>query len=140
MKTSYEKLFERLERREPPVELLDEILLSISKETTSRMLWVRTVVSGILSLAAITALIPSWFIAQSEIYQSGFSQFLSLLLSDTNIITTFWKEFSLSLLESFPVGGTVAVLGSVLIFLISMRFFVRDITRIIHRPRLSRAR
>jgi hypothetical protein len=138
MASDYERLFERFEVKDPPVGLLDKISLSISKETAGRALWARTVISGVLSLAALAALVPSWLITQSEIYQSGFSQFLSLLLSDTNTVMAFWKEFSLSLLESFPVAGTIAVLGSVLILLISMRFFVRDINRIIHQPKLSR--
>jgi hypothetical protein len=139
METDYNRLFEHLEQKEPRAGLLDKVLLSISKETVSRALWAKTVVSGIISLAAIVAIIPSWLITRSEIYQSGFSQFLSLLMSDTNTVMAFWKEFSLSLLESFPLVGTIAVFGSILIFMISIRFFVRDITRIVHQPKLIKA-
>jgi hypothetical protein len=139
MKDNYDKLFEYLDHREPPAGLMNGVMLAISKEANRRVLWIRTVISGVLSLAAIVALIPSWLITQSESYQSGFSQFFSLLLSDTNSVMTFWKEFSLSLLESFPVGGTIAVLASVLVFLVSMRFFLRDIKRIRNNPKLVRA-
>jgi len=139
MKDSYERLFEHLEYREPPAELLDRVLLSISKKATGRALWIGALIYGFLSLVAIVAIVPSWLITQSEMHQSGFSQFLSLLLSDTNTVMVFWKEFSLSLVESFPVLGTIAILGSALLFLISMRFFVRDIIKIIHQPKFSRA-
>ncbi len=138
MKDSHERLFEYLKSKEPPAELLNSILVSVKGRTSSRVLIVRTVVSGALSLVAITALVPSLLIAQSEISRSDFYQFLSLLLSDTNTVMTFWKEFTLSLMESFPTLGMIAVLGSVFVFLVSVRFFIRDMVTIMHQPRLGR--
>ncbi len=139
MKDSYDKLFKRLEYLEPPAGLSERIMRSISERSVARAIWMKTILSGVLSTVATIALVWSWFITQSEVAQSGFSQFFSLLVSDTNMVTVLWRQFSMSIIESFPVIGAIAISGSLLVLLVSVRSFMRDIAaiKITYRPKLN---
>lgn len=139
MKDSYDKLFKRLGYLEPPAGLSERIMRSISERSVARAIWMKTILSGVLSTVATIALVWSWFITQSEVAQSGFSQFFSLLVSDTNMVTVLWRQFSMSIIESFPVIGAIAILGSLLVLLVSVRSFMRDIAaiKITYRPKLN---
>lgn len=43
--------------------------------------------------------------------QSGFGQYLSLLLTDSGSLLSYWQELALSLAESLPVLGFVSFLS-----------------------------
>ncbi len=125
MRDNYGDLFEKMDRREPPAGLLNTIILKI-KEESLRMARVRFVCFSLLSLAALSALIPAWRELQSEITQSGFFQFVSLLFSDAGTIAVYWQDFTMTIAESLPIFGISAVLAAVFAFLLSIRFMARD--------------
>lgn len=61
--------------------------------------------------------------------ESGFTSFASLALSDTSIIARHAQEFFLSLIETLPgVEIALALLG-ISIFLVSLRSFIRTLSR-----------
>jgi hypothetical protein len=112
----------------PPEGLLDAIMLRI-EHRHRRRLYVRVALVGSLMLAAAAALVPAWNFLASEAARSGFAAFVSLVFSDFSVVLTYWNDFALSLLDSLPVYGFVAVLGSLLVFGISIRSFILTVSR-----------
>jgi hypothetical protein len=135
---NYETLFSLLGRREPPVGLSDAVLerIEVRRRRAARM---RISLFGIVGLAAVAAFVPAWRELSAELAQSGFTQFLSLLFSDASALFTYWQDFALSLMESFPAAGAAAVSASVLVFLLSVRFFAGDARVAFRRSGLAHA-
>ncbi len=125
MDDNYGDLFGKMDRREPPAGLLDSIILRINEESL-RTARIRFVCFSILSLAALSALIPAWHELQLEVTQSGFLQFFSLLFSDAGIVATYWQDFTMTVAESLPIFGISAVLSALFAFLLSVKFMARD--------------
>lgn len=97
---SYKKLFTFLERAEPPHSLTRAVLASIELEQ-ERVARKRRMVFGALSLSSLLGAVPALGLLLSDIATSGMFQYLTLL-SDTNILFTYGKEFAFSLAESIP--------------------------------------
>lgn len=135
---SYERLFSLVDHREPPGGLLNEVMTQIEAHDR-RAARIRSALSGALFVAALVALVPAWHVLSTELAQSGFIQFVSLLFSDAGVLLAFWQDFVISLAESFPVVGAAAVCGSVFVLLFSVRAFVRDIGVAFHRSKCAGA-
>ena len=82
-----------------------------------------------LSLAAgslfTLLLIPVWHAFSSEFIASGFGQYFSLFFSDLRSVTADWQDFSLSLLESFPVLNAILLLSAVFTVLLSVKYILK---------------
>ena len=112
---------------EPSRGFLDAIMLHITDEEAHRFHRRIALFAGLVMIAAFS-FVPAWHEFQNELSSSGFSTFLSLLTSDTASLLTYWKEFSISLLEAIPVFGLTAVLGTLFILLSSLRFLILNIS------------
>lgn len=62
-----------------------------------------------------------------EIRASEFWSILSLIFTDAKILTAYWREYALSLMETFPFEATIFVLAPVLILLVLMKKYVEYI-------------
>lgn len=139
MSKDCENFLGHLNRNNPPKDLLDRIFFRINKEQRKRVLRARIVSFGSISIIAAVVLVFSLGELQKEIAQSGFTNFISILFSDWGIVSIYWKEFAISLLESMPIFGIAAVLGSILLFLASLKIFTRDIRTISAQPSIIKA-
>jgi hypothetical protein len=139
MQERYEQLLVHMDRHRPPAELLGIIMTRIGEERRRRKVVIRSACFGILSVAAVAALVPAWQEFYTEIGQTGFLKFASLLFSDVGAAVVYWKDFAVALAESFPVVGVAAVLASVFVLLFSLRFIVQDINIIMRRSKIARA-
>ncbi len=110
-----------------PEGLSDAIMARISHEQRLKIFKIRIAFLAVFSFAAFMALIPALEELQSEILKSGFLQFMSLVISDSAIVAAYWKDFAFSILESFPIFGTLAVLGLVLALISFMKIILNDI-------------
>jgi hypothetical protein len=70
------------------------------------------------------AAIPAFEHMRFAISESGFSQFFSLLFSDTGAVLAYAGNFTSALLESFPVMSMVLFLAVVFIFLNSVQSLI----------------
>ena len=93
----------------PSKELKNKIISQIHKEERKRakiyLLTFATVLSS--SLVGVTLSIKY---LMTSVQQSGFSEYLSLLFSGDSVVYSYWKELSLSLVDSLPVLGIIAFL------------------------------
>ncbi len=126
MRKDYEKLFSHLEPPEPSAGLLNRIMKQIRREQYMRTLRLRFAFFIILLAASATAAVPAYRAMQSSIAESGFMQFLSLLFSDTGTVMAYWDSFVLTLLEALPVISIAVLLASIIAFLESLKFIIRN--------------
>ena len=126
MYQSYQKLFSKISQLEPPADLAEKILHYLGKERRSAVRR-RLVLLTCLMLISAAALLPTGQMARTELSQSGFWQFLSLIFSDFKLIQNFWQSFLLSLLETLPALSLALFLAALLVFLESLKFFAHDL-------------
>jgi hypothetical protein len=118
------KAFQKVKYR-PESKLSDDILLTILKKerkNTHIKLWAYSIV-GVFSL---TGVIPAFNLLLSNFIQSGFYQYLLLAFSDSQAVL-YWKEITLSIIESIPMTSLILFLVLVFIFILSLRFIARNI-------------
>lgn len=77
--------------------VLARIALARQQQARMKTLWL-----GISSFFFGVALVPAMHYAAQEFYTSGFYDYSSLLFSDRSVISSAWREFALSLIESIP--------------------------------------
>jgi hypothetical protein len=123
----YKKLFSYLTPPEPPAGLFDKIMQRIYKEQRLLIIKRRIVLFSAGALGSAAAFIPVFRMVQSAFSQSGFLEFFSLLFSDSGLVITYWQNFALALMESLPVMSVAALLGTIFIFIGSIKFLSQDI-------------
>jgi len=99
---------------QPKVDLYDRIINQINREERLMILKRRLILRSSGLLLSIFAFIPLTFKLLSDIAQSGFSQFFSLLFSDFNIIMANIGDYVLSLLELMPALSLSLFLAALL--------------------------
>lgn len=77
-------------------------------------------VFGLIDIISILGLVMTGFYSVRLMISSGFNQYLSLLWSDGAFLSFYWHDLLLSLVESLPVLGLVALLGGLVVFLFSL--------------------
>ncbi|MFH1170360.1 MAG: hypothetical protein V1704_02275 [Candidatus Vogelbacteria bacterium] len=71
----------------------------------------RFVLRGLLALGAFGSVIWSLFLVGLAITESGFYSYLSLFISDSGLALTYWRELTLTLVESIPLLTITVFLG-----------------------------
>lgn len=99
----------------PPEGLSERILARIDLLALRRAR-IRLALFGALFVGAGGAIVPSLRALSLESAQSGFNAYITLLASDADLLAVYWKEFSLALIDSFPVVGAVLFLSTLFLF------------------------
>ena len=95
--------------------MIQNVMTRIAKRRmAAARVW--AVFHGLISIAAIIALVPAYQYMAGSAATSGFSAYLSLLASDGSSLIHYWQAFSLTLVESAPIAGCVLVLGILITF------------------------
>lgn len=112
-----------------------KIMLCIKKE--QKILAIkRTFIFSLTAIGSVVVFIFALNMMGARAAESGFLQFLSLLFSDFKIITTYWKSFVFSLLESLPAMSLIILCVAIFGFLESLKFLAKDIKLIIRKQLL----
>lgn len=133
MHKNYEQLFSHLTAPEMPDNLFEKTIHRIQKERQSSILKRRVMILSIGMIGiigAVAAFIPAFKMAQTELYESGFPYFLSLIFSDFGTVAAYWQNFIMSLLETLPVMGLAILLLTILVFLGSLKFLAKNVKSI----------
>jgi hypothetical protein len=126
MRKELEKLFSRLEPPEPPAGLFGRVMSRIGEERRLSAARRRFAVFSFVFLAAGAALVPAFRMLQTGLSESGFTEFFSLVFSDSGAVFAYWRSFVFALLESLPAMSAAAFLGALFVFLQSLKFLARD--------------
>lgn len=114
-----------MDRLEPPKGLRGKILASIKHEELRRArIYVFTAL-GTIATSSLGAVFAFKYMLQG-FYQSSFYSYFSLLFSDPDIAVSYWKELSLSLIETAPLVGITLSLVALAALLTSVRVLVNN--------------
>ncbi len=98
-----------------PIGLKEQIVMRI-KYLERRSLMIRLLLLAILSTSSLVAVILSFYSLGRALAKSGFFEYFSLV-TDTSVITTYWKEVAFSLVESLPFLSIALMLAVIDIFI-----------------------
>lgn len=104
---------------EPRNELFSVISNRISNERAHIMRRNR-VLSYILAISSFIASVFMFVYTFGKLSQSGFYTYFSLMFSDMASISIYWKELSITLIESLPVISVLLLLSVFFVFLLSL--------------------
>jgi len=107
--------------------LLGLIMRQIGREQKKADLF-RTAFFSATLIISLLALFPVFNLLKSNLVASGFAEYFSLIFSDWEIVSAYWQNFSLSLLEVLPVMSLAAFLTVILILLESVRHLSMEIS------------
>jgi len=114
-----QKLFKNA-KYQPERRLSNDILIAIEYKNAQITKWKKFgyLCVGILSLSGSVLSIRSLIV---ESFRLGFYDYLSLAFSDSGVIATYWKEYTLSLVDSLPIASLVLSFFLLFVLFISIR-------------------
>lgn len=117
-------LYKYLHTEEPKAGLYQAILerIAYARQRSAR---VRTALFGALALLSCVALVPAVQYAAEQFYASGFYDYLTLIASDRGFVLMYWRQFSLSLIESLPSLALLVLLPIAFALVYSLRRVVQ---------------
>jgi len=136
MHQDYNNLFSHLKPAEPSNGLFDKIIARFKQER-SLIIKRRLILFSVGLVSSVVAFIPAGRMVRTGLIESGFIQYFSLIFSDFGVVTTYWQNFSLTLLESIPVISLVLFLTITLLFLESLKFFILNLRIILRRQAVN---
>lgn len=112
-----------------PVKMPDQLESMIMQEIavkSRRRARLHVIEFGVLNLGSIIGGIAAVLFLLKGFAQSGLSDYISLLFSDSSSMISIWKELILSVAESTPFISTAAFLTAILLFLWSLGKFTKE--------------
>ena len=114
MKTdNYKALFSQIPSQKAPLFVISGIESKINRAQRQRNL-VRGTSYAIVACLAIAACIPAIKSMVDSMIGSGFTSYISMILTDGSNILGSWKELGMVLVESIPLLSVTAVLALVI--------------------------
>ena len=105
--------------------LVWEKIMKREKRITYIKMWVFSC-AGITSLVSFTLVFKTLL---NDLVTSGFYEYTSLAFSSDGAFVSYWKELTLSISESLPITNIIYTFVLVFIFLLSLRYFIKQIIR-----------
>lgn len=87
---------------------------------------ISAITSGALAILSLAAFVPAIGYMMGTASQSGFFTYASLLVSDTGSVMHSWDTFVISMADSAPLMGIIAVITVILVLVISARSLARS--------------
>lgn len=81
------------------------------------------------SLFSFAGVVYAFSNLKAELATSGFNEYFSLIFSDGRSISSYWKDFSVTLLTAVPLMAVIISLSFVFIFIVMVRYALRQGTR-----------
>ena len=122
---NYQKLLNNLGGKPAPEDLYQAVLLRVATEQRRSVRRRFAMAVGSL-VASVSAGVAAVLVLANSLTASGFWKFISLVFSDGATVMTYWREFSLSILESFSVPEMLATLACVFAVMVSLKFLLKN--------------
>ncbi|MEI8339171.1 MAG: hypothetical protein WCF94_00730 [bacterium] len=121
------KMGKYLKTYEVSSSLSDRVLMRV-RQAEKRQALLESVFSYSFLVLAILAVFGSGLWIYQDASQTGLWTMLSLVFTDGATILSFWKEFTVSVIESVPFISSSAVLVSLILIVLSVKnlLVVRD--------------
>jgi hypothetical protein len=131
MRQDFEKLFTFAVTPEASDDLMTKVKNRINKEKKMKSLKFKAIFFGLCSVCSIILFVPAIQTVWHDFMTSGFVNYFSLLLSDSDSIAAYWQSFAMTLLESLPAVSMIALAFVTLAFLESIKLFTKNLQDII---------
>ena len=102
-------------------DMLCSVVMQNIEKNEIRALHVKTTVFGVLAVSAGVALFPAISNLSSAWTKSGFSDYFSLITSDTSYISAHWQSALTLFSEALPVTSVIVTITLALILVSSLR-------------------
>lgn len=112
----------------PSKELRKNILLQIVKEEGRRAKNYLLASFATAAASIVGFIFAAQYVTQA-ISQTSFYRYFSLLFSDSDIVLSYWRQFTLSLVESLPFFAVTLVLVAIVVLMVSIRVFTNNARR-----------
>ncbi len=119
--------------------LADRIMAQIARETRRRLV-IKTAAFGVLLASSVALMVSAGFADASAAYGTGFFAFFSLIFTDFRAVMADFSDLAFSLLDSFPVFPSIALLAGAFSAVWSAAGFASELALFRRLPRLSPAR
>ncbi len=131
MDNNIENIFKTIGELKSPTLLSSKILFRINQEQIKRAK-IQMIITRIIGGLSFFAFFPILINLISQLQNSGFWYYVSLLFTDTGTVALYWRQFSMSLIEATPMFPLTLILLSLLGLFISFKFaFIKkDLKRI----------
>ncbi len=113
-------LYKCLHIIEPGAGIYQAILTRIAY-ARQRSARVRAGLFSALAVLSGAALVPALRYAAGQFYASGFYDYVTLIFSDRSLVLMYWRQFSLSLVESLPSLALLLLLPLIFLLVYSIR-------------------
>ena len=87
---------------------------------------ISTAMNGLVAILSLAAFVPAIGYLMGTAAQTGFFTYASLLISDTGSVAYSWNTFLVSIADSAPLMGIIAVVTVVLVLAASARSLARS--------------
>ena len=114
-----------MDRLKLPNGLRGKIIASIKYEEIRRARIYVFAAINTITISSFGAIVAFKYTFQG-FYQSSFYNYIHLLFSDPDIVVSYWRELTLSLVETAPLFGITFSLITLAIFLTSVRILVNN--------------
>ncbi len=123
--THYQELFRKLPRVVAPQGLHRSVIMGVN-EARVRVMRIKFAVFSVLGLASGATLFPLVSLTGTKMLESGFLDYASLAVSDSGAVLSYWREFSITLIESLPILGLTLILCALLTSLQTFRLAAKN--------------
>ena len=103
-----------------PESRLSDDIWAVVKAKNAKTLRVKKLGYFSLGVLSLSGSIFSIKMLIEQFIQLGFFKYLSLIFSDGGIIATYWKEYTLSLIDSLPIASLAVFLFFLFMLVISI--------------------
>jgi hypothetical protein len=110
----------------PPATLFPAILARIEAEKR-RLARIRLAFFGATTFASASALVPIARFLGEGFARSGFTEYFSLVFSDSAVAVLYWKELALSLAQALPLFWCLLLGISVFVLLGSFQLAAKNL-------------
>ncbi|MDE2001673.1 MAG: hypothetical protein KGI60_03885 [Patescibacteria group bacterium] len=125
MPSGPEKLFGELREPAPPYSLYERIVARIQQEVIKAARR-RVFFYGAVTLTAVLLFVPALQVAVQSFMQSGTATYLSLLVSDTQLVMSSWQDYLFSITDSLPLFDITLVLAVLFVLLGSLSLALKN--------------
>ena len=115
-----------MDMRQPSEKLRESVILSIRKSEYRRARFFLAISTVTFSASIVGFVIATQYLLQA-FFGSEFYSYATLVFSDPNMAVVFWKDITLSLVESLPVAALALSLVALVAVLASARVMAFNI-------------
>ncbi len=120
MEKNYIQLFKVLPETELPDRVFQQVSARIDHAVTLR-LRLRSAACATLIVGAAGACISLAYVVSDALDLPAFTQYMSLLTSDSSFVFSHWNEFAITIADSFPLLQVTGISALILVGALSAR-------------------